>query len=198
MVSKEKSNYLMKNRKISKIFWFATVFITTACAYYSMAGSIPPHINSIAIPLLDNQTSEFGIAENITDDLTDKFLEENILKIEDESEATSILRGTIVKVEDAPYTFSEDEAVKEFRLKIYLDIEWYDVRNEAVLLKKQFSGWGAYGLTGDISNDGVDNDGDGLIDTEDNDEFGEPRSFATNIAVTKIAEDILNDILTSW
>jgi hypothetical protein len=188
----------MKNRKIYKILWVATVFITTACAYYSMAGSIPPHINSIAIPLLDNQTSEFGIAENITDDLTDKFLEENILKIEDESEATSILRGTIVKVEDAPYTFSEDEAVKEFRLKIYLDIEWYDVRNEAVLLKKQFSGWGAYGLTGDISNDGVDNDGDGLIDTEDNDEFGEPRSFATNIAVTKIAEDILNDILTSW
>ncbi|MEE9190253.1 MAG: LPS assembly lipoprotein LptE [Candidatus Neomarinimicrobiota bacterium] len=188
----------MKNCKRFTILWLAVAFISAGCAFYSMAGSIPSHINSIAIPLLDNQTSEFGIAENITDDLTDKFLEENILKIEDESEATSILRGTIVKVEDAPYTFSEDEAVKEFRLKIYLDIEWYDVQNEIVLLKKQFSGWGAYGLTGDISNDGVDNDGDGLIDTEDNDEFGEPRSFATNIAVTKIAEDILNEILTSW
>jgi len=32
----------------------------------------------------------------------------------------------------------------------------------------------------------------------DDDEFGEPRSFATNVAVSKIAEDILNDIMTTW
>ena len=36
------------------------------------------------------------------------------------------------------------------------------------------------------------------IDDMDDDEFGEPRSFATNVAVSKIAEDILNDIMTTW
>ena len=33
---------------------------------------------------------------------------------------------------------------------------------------------------------------------EDDDEFGEPRAFATKVAVRKIAEDILNDIMTTW
>ena len=197
MALKERLSEIMN--KITKLILIINISILIgACGYYSMAGSIPPHIKSIAIPLLVNQTAEFGIAEDITDNLLDRFVEENILKIADESDANSILRGTIEKVEDAPYTFSREEAVSEFRLKIYLDIEWYDVINDKVLLKKQFSGWGAYGLTGDINTDGVDNDGDGLIDQDDNDEFGEPRSFATKIAVTKIAEDILNDILTSW
>ena len=35
-------------------------------------------------------------------------------------------------------------------------------------------------------------------DDEDEDEFGEPRNFATRVAVRKIAEDILNDIMTTW
>jgi molybdopterin-containing oxidoreductase family iron-sulfur binding subunit len=61
-----------------------------------------------------------------------------------------------------------------------------------------FSGWGAYGLSGDISSDAIDNDGDGLIDSEDDNEFGDPREFATAVAVTKIAEDVLNEIMTSW
>ena len=44
----------------------------------------------------------------------------------------------------------------------------------------------------------VDNDGDGKIDGEDEDEFGEPRDFASKVAVKKIAQDIINDIMTTW
>ena len=36
------------------------------------------------------------------------------------------------------------------------------------------------------------------LDSEDDDEFGEPRLFASKIAVKKIAEDIINDIMTMW
>jgi len=39
------------------------------CIYYSMAGSIPPHIKSIAIPLVENQTAEFGMSEAVTDNM---------------------------------------------------------------------------------------------------------------------------------
>lgn len=175
-----------------------SIIIFTGCGYYSMAGSIPPHIKSIAIPLVNNQTAEFGIAESITDNIIEVFNEENILRIVDESNADSILRGIIISLEDAPYTFSSEEAVSEYRINLTMDITWNDVENDVDLLKKRYSGWGAYGLSGDISTDGIDNDGDGKIDEDDDDEFGEPRSFATKIAITKIAEDIVNSILTSW
>tara|TARA_B100001564_G_C20459331_1_gene587248 strand:+ start:170 stop:721 length:552 start_codon:yes stop_codon:yes gene_type:complete len=179
------------------ILVFQLIFISS-CSFYSLAGSIPPHINSIAIPIVENQTAEFGMSESVTDNILSKFNEENILRVTDEESASSILTGTITRVTDAPYTFTKQEAVTEYRFTVHMNIEWFDKKNEKVLLKKNFSGWGAYGLSGDISSDGIDNDGDGLIDGEDDNEFGDPREFATSVAVNKITEDVLNEIMTSW
>ena len=173
-------------------------FLLSGCMFYSMAGSIPPHIKSIAIPLVENQTAEFAMAETVTDNLVSKFTEENILRVTNEKGADSIMKGVILKVDDGPYTFSKEEAVTEYRFTVSIKMEWLDAVNDKVLLTKQYSGWGAYGLSGDISADGIDNDGDGAIDGDDIDEIGDPREFATKVAVEKIAEDVLNDILTSW
>ncbi len=181
-----------------KNFKFFIFLLLLSCRYYSLAGSIPPHINSIAIPIVENQTSEFGISESVTENLLNIFSKENILKITDEEDATSILRGKITRITDAPYTFTKEEAVTEYRFTVQMSLEWFDVKNEKNLLKRTFSGWGAYGLSGDISSDGIDNDGDGLIDREDDNEFGDPRQFATKVAIEKIAEDVLNEIMTTW
>jgi hypothetical protein len=176
----------------------SSFFLLSGCMFYSMAGSIPPHIKSIAIPLVENQTAEFAMAETVTDNLVSKFTEENILRVTNEKGADSIMKGVILKVDDGPYTFSKEEAVTEYRFTVSMKMEWLDAVNDKVLLTKQYSGWGAYGLSGDISADGIDNDGDGAIDGDDIDEIGDPREFATKVAVEKIAEDVLNDILTSW
>ncbi len=179
-------------------WWIFLFFLSLDCGYYSLAGSIPPHIRSISIPLLENQTAEFGISEEITDNLLEKFTDENILRVVDVENSDSILKGSIVQAEDIPYTYSKEEVVGEYRFTVAIDIEWIDVANEKVLLDKRFKGWGAYGIGGDISSDEIDNDGDGLIDDEDPDEIGDARTFATKVAVGKIAQDILNDILTTW
>ena len=163
-----------------------------------MAGSIPAHIKSISIPLVENQTSEFGISENITDYLVKEFYDSGFLSIVDQKNAHSILKGSITSVDEGPYTYNKEESVSEYRYKINIDIEWYDVKNERNLVEKNYSGFGAYGVSGDIGSDGIDNDNDGKIDDEDEDEFGEPRNFAIRVAVRKIAEDILNDIMTTW
>ncbi len=169
-----------------------------SCGFYSLAGSIPPHIRSIAIPLMDNQTAEFGLSEKITDGIIEQFNQVGVLMIVDENSAHSILRGSVKQVNDGPFTYSKEESVSEYRFKIDINVEWYDVSNQKNILKNRYSGFGAYGVSGDISSDGIDNDEDGKIDDKDDDEFGEPRAFATEVAIRKIAEDILNDIMTTW
>ena len=189
---------MVKMKKIIKSYIFISAIFLQSCGFYSMAGSIPPHINNIAIPLVENQTAEFAMAETVTDNLVSKFTKENILRVTSEKNADSMLNGIIMKVDDGPYTFSKEEAVTEYRFTVSMKLEWVDMVNDKVLLTKQYTGWGAYGLSGDISADGIDNDGDGSIDGDDIDEIGDPREFATKVAVEKIAEDVLNDILTSW
>ena len=181
-----------------KLIYISIIPFFSGCIYYSMAGSIPPHIKSISIPMVENQTVEFGISEAVTDNLVNQFLENNILRLDKENNADSILKGKIIRVKDAPYTYTKEESVTEYRLTITIDLEWFDVINDKVIIKKQYSGFGAYGLSGDISSDQIDNDGDGLVDSEDEDEYGDPREFATKVAVKKIAQDILNEIMTSW
>jgi len=168
-----------------------------SCAFYSMSGSLPPHINTISIPLLENETAEFGVAEDITDGIQNAFNDEGILKISNLN-SDSILRGSIKKITDGPYTFNKEESVSEYRYKIDVQIEWYDIKYDKSIIKSNYSGFGAYGMSGDIGSDGIDNDFDGKIDNDDDDEFGEPRSFATKVAMKKIAQDILNDIMTTW
>jgi len=176
---------------------FFLLVIPCSCGFYSLSGSLPPHIRTISIPMVENETAEFGIAENISDGIQNRFNDEGILKIINDN-ADSVLRGTVKKVTDGPYTFNKNESVSEYRYKIDVIFEWYDNKNEKILLKGNYSGWGAYGLSGDIGTDGIDNDNDGKIDSEDDNEFGEPRLFAAKVAVQKIAEDIINDIMTTW
>jgi len=191
-------NQKLKNEFNLKNLLFILQFLFLSCGIYSIAGSIPPHIKSISIPLLDNETAEFGLSESITDGILEQFNKSGILKIVDKNSANSILMGTINKVSDGPYTYSKEEFVSEYRYKIDINIQWYDVFNKKNILEGSYSGFGAYGLSGDIATDGIDNDKDGKIDDDDDDEFGEPRAFATKVAIRKISEDILNDIMTTW
>ena len=177
---------------------FSLFFLLTflSCGIYSFNGSIPPHINTISIPLFINETAEFGISEAVTDEVTNVFLEENILKIR--READSILRGIIKKVDDQPYTYSESEEVLEYRYSVGIAVEWFDVKEEKVLLNKNYTNWGSYSLTTDVASDGIDNDGDGKIDSDDPDESGDARKLAMKAAVMKISENIINDIVSTW
>ena len=54
--------------------------------------------------------------------------------------------------------------------------------------------WGSYTPGVDIGTDGLDNDGDNLIDGDDRDESGSPRESALNISVRRLTEDIVNEI----
>ena len=112
------------------LLYFSQVCFFSSCMYYSLAGSIPAHINSVAIPIVENQTAEFGMSESVTENLLAKFNEENILRVTDENNASSVLNATITRVTDAPYTFTKQEAVTEYRFTIHMKIEWYDIINE--------------------------------------------------------------------
>ena len=115
------------------------------CGPYSFSGSsIPSHIKSVAIPIFENETAEFGIKEKVTDALLENFISENILKISNKKNSDSIIRGTIMKITDVPFTFDENEIVQEYRVTIYLNLVWYDQLKNNDLFDGKINGWGVY------------------------------------------------------
>ena len=185
-------------RKLKKIVNSLSIFMLVGCSYYSMAGSIPANINNVFIPLIENDTAEFEIAENLTSKITQEIAIQNILKITDDSNSDSTILGVITSATDGPFTFDGNEQVDEYRFSISLKILWVDNENEKNLIEKTFTGFGNYSINNDRSSDGIDNDNDGILDENDDDEFGDSRELAINIAINKIASDVVNSILSTW
>ena len=189
---------MVLKRKLKKIVNSISIFLIVGCSYYSMAGSIPANINNVFIPLIENDTAEFEIAENLTSKITQEIAIQNILKITDNSNSDSTILGVITSATDGPFTFDSNEQVDEYRFSISLKILWVDNENEKNLIEKTFTGFGNYSINNDPSSDGIDNDNDGILDENDDDEFGDSRELAINIAINKIASDVVNSILSTW
>ena len=185
-------------RKLKKIVNSLSIFMLVGCSYYSMAGSIPANINNVYIPLIENDTAEFEISENLTSKITQEIAIQNILKITNDSNSDSSILGVITSATDGPFTFDSNEQVDEYRFSISLKILWVDNENEKNLIEKTFTGFGNYSINNDPSSDGIDNDNDGILDENDDDEFGDSRELAINIAINKIASDVVNSILSTW
>ena len=132
-----------------------------------------PGINSIAIPVFDDVSSEFQIREKITSSVIEKFIIDNNLKVVSLEEADSILKGTIEKVEDNPVSLSADETAKAFELYVYLKLEYQDRKSKKIIFQKNLRGRGTYS---DPSQ----------------------RDDGINEAVDKISTDILNLIISGW
>ncbi len=189
---------MVLKRKLKKIVNSISIFLIVGCSYYSMAGSIPANINNVYIPLIENDTAEFEISENLTSKITQEIAIQNILKITDDSNSDSTILGVITSATDGPFTFDSNEQVDEYRFSISLKILWVDNENEKNLIEKTFTGFGNYSINNDPSSDGIDNDNDGILDENDDDEFGDSRELAINIAINKIASDVVNSILSTW
>ena len=185
-------------RRLIKITNFYFIFVLFGCAYYSMAGSIPPNIRNVSVPLFVNQTPEFELSEKLTNVIIEQISEQNIIKIVSNPDSDSVINGEIVSVSDGPYAFNDNEQVSEYRFSIKVKAIWLDVSNDKALFEKDFSSFGTYSIDSDPSSDGIDNDNDGLIDSNDSDEFGDSRELAINVAINKIAVDIVNTVLSTW
>ena len=162
--------------RYSKYFLILVSSALISCGPYSFSGSsVPGHIKSVAIPLFEDETAEFGIKEKVTDALLDNFIKENILRIADKKNADSIIQGTITRVSDTPYTFDENEDVQEFRVSISIDIVWYDQIKNVDLFEGGIVGWGVYSA----------------LSPED-------RAEGLDQAVERLVTAVINQTLSGW
>ena len=107
--------------------------ILGGCGYYSTSSSLPSHIKTVAIPLFENETHEVGLVEKFTDTVVDGIISNGHLKVVGELAADSVLRGTISNILDEPDTYSRDEGAQKFRIRIFINIEFFDRKKNNVI-----------------------------------------------------------------
>ncbi|MDD3806963.1 MAG: LptE family protein, partial [Candidatus Marinimicrobia bacterium] len=126
------------------VILFCLLFFT-GCGIYSVRpGTIPPGIKSIAIEDVVNETAEFNLGQHVTAALINRILSENILPLAEPEAAHSILRVSLTRITDDPYTFDETETVKEYKLTLTARYEWLALPDNRELMKGTLSQWSVY------------------------------------------------------
>ena len=146
-----------------------------SCGIYTVSPSALGNLKTIAIPLFDNQTTESGLRELLTDRLAQAFVGDNTLKVVPEQQADGILRGSVISYSREPYTYSKAEVVSEYVSRIGIKLQFVNRRSQKVIWEEtNMSNWGVYNAVSETENDGKSR------------------------AIDKLVEDILNKTVKGW
>ncbi|HXG00253.1 MAG TPA: LptE family protein [Bacteroidota bacterium] len=155
----------------------ALVAVVAGC--YSFTGaSVPSHLRTIAIPLMDDQSGsgEAGLREKMTQVLTDLFIRDNSLEIADRATADSILEGVILPLRDEIVAVGGGESVNRRRLTLSVKVVYQDMKLRKKVYEKTFTNYGDYDPSGGFAQ----------------------RQAAFDEAIRKISEDILLETVSGW
>lgn len=150
------------------------------CSYYSFSGSsLPSHLRTIAIPMFENRTTEFGVPEDITDALINEFTQDNTLKVVDQRAADSIIEGTIVNIREQAGAYNQQEQVQEIRIYIRIKAKFEDLKKNNIMWEEEITQWGTYSPDSPSGENST-------------------RQDAIAEAISKIVTDILNRTISGW
>lgn len=117
----------------------------TCC--YSFSARTSTRIKSVAIPFFENKTQRFGLETRVTEAMAQGFLQDGDLRLVDERQADSVLRGVLTGYEHKAAVFNELEQVTTMRVTIQADISYRDLTTGVVVWEqKGMSAWGQYRL----------------------------------------------------
>ena len=155
------------------------VLISLAVGCYSFTGgSVPPHLKTIGIPLVDDQSGfgEPGLRETFTTELTNLFIKDNSLEVTARTRADATLEGVLLPITDAPSVVQQGEQVSKRRITMSAKFAFQDLKLRRTIWEKTFTNWGEYDSGGGLSQ----------------------RQAGLQEAMRKITEDILLETVSGW
>ncbi len=156
------------------------IILTLAgCSHYGFSPSVKTHLSTVAVPILGNETLEFGVEQDLTDAIIREFTNDNSLRVVGEEEADSILRGAIVAYERPVMSYDAGGNPREYKVRIVARLTYEDLRKKLTVWEGEIDGWAVYSVDGE----------GGSLTTEQE---------ARVAAVVKLGQDVLAQTVQGW
>jgi len=152
--------------------------LVAGCGVYSTKpGRLREGLETIAVPIFENRTTEPGIEIQLTDTITEELIRDRTLRIVDENEADSLLLGTIRRFRFGEAFFGADRAAEEYTVEIAVEVTIVDrAGGEPIVGPRTIRGEGNYFI----------------------DEGPEGEAEARDQASEQIVEGILGLVVEEW
>ncbi len=119
---------------------FLALVAPGGCAYTMSERSVPGHIETVAVPVLENETAEPGLQQELTDALGRAFVDDGTLTVVPQGQAHSIVYGVIRRYSNVVSGYSEDESTEEYEVTLVVEVEYQDLVKRKTLWDETITG----------------------------------------------------------
>ena len=128
-------------------------FIFAGC-FYSMNPRGAVTVKSVAIERFQNDTPEFGLADQMTDAIITAFIADGTIKVLPRDQAEAVLLGTLTRYQRRPYKYDENDQVTAYAVEMDFDIHLNKPADDSLIWQERMSQRGVYNLETETEEDG--------------------------------------------
>jgi hypothetical protein len=122
--------------------------VVSGCSHYGFSQSVKGDVSSIAVPILANETLEFGAEQDLTDAIIREFQNDNTLRVLGGDEAESILRGTVILYQRPVMSYDAAGNPIEYKVRTIARFSYVNLRKNEIIWEGDVEGWAAYSVGG--------------------------------------------------
>ena len=125
----------MRTRLLAAM-WVVVASCVGGCGYHA-GGLFDESISTVAVPIFENRTFFRGVEFDLTEALAKEIESTTPYKVTSESEADSVLTGTITRVEKRALSRQIGTGVpQEVQVVVVASIEWKNLRTGQIMRKR--------------------------------------------------------------
>ena len=104
---------------------------------YSFRGTLPEHIQTVAVPLFANKTGEPRIESLLTSAVVEAFSTNGRLRVVKREDADAVLEGEVVGYSLLSISYDSQANVRQYRLIMTVNLKLLDMRRSGVLFEER-------------------------------------------------------------
>ena len=103
---------------------------------YSFHGTLPDHIQTVAVPVFANKTGEPAIESFLTSAVVEAFSTNGRLRVVKREDADAVLEGEVIGYSVQSISYDSQANVRQYRLTVTMNLKLLDMRKSAVLFEE--------------------------------------------------------------
>ncbi len=137
----------------------------TGCGVYTLNPRGKSDYKSIAIEPFNNTTPEYGLADRLTNIVTDAFIADGTFKVVSADLADVLLVATLARYERVPYQFDENDQVSSYKVMVGFDLALKSTKDQAEIWKESVTQEGIFSANDETEEVGQERAAQALVQT---------------------------------
>ena len=103
---------------------------------YSFRGTLPEHIQTVAVPVFVNKTGEPRLASVLTNGVVEAFSTNGRLRVVRREDADAVLEGEVIRYSVTSISYDSQANVRQYRLVVTMNLKLLDMKKSAVVFEE--------------------------------------------------------------